>query len=100
MERAQLAPLFALRLRTAHLELRLPTREELVELARVARAGIHPPETMPFRVAWTDAAGDPDFVEKFIAYHDEQRASWRPDKWCLPLAVWAEGEPAGSQSVE
>jgi RimJ/RimL family protein N-acetyltransferase len=100
MEPETLAPLFALRLRTQRLELRLPTRDELVELARVAQAGIHPRETMPFRVAWTDATGEPDFVEKFIAYHEEQRSSWRPESWCLPLEVWAEGKPAGSQTAE
>ena len=33
-------PLFDLRLRTPHLELRLPNDDELLELARVARAGI------------------------------------------------------------
>ena len=36
-------PLFGLRLRTEHLELRLPTDDELIELLDLARAGIHPP---------------------------------------------------------
>ncbi len=54
MDSGQLEPLFALQVRTRRLELRLPVGDELVELAHVARAGIHPPETMPFRVAWTD----------------------------------------------
>ena len=35
-----LAPLFAIRLRTPRLEVRLPTDQELVELYRVAEAGI------------------------------------------------------------
>jgi RimJ/RimL family protein N-acetyltransferase len=95
-----LAPLFALRIRTPRLELRLPTRDELVQLAHVAQGGIHPPETMPFRIAWTDAAGEPGFVESFVAFHEEQRASWRPERWHLLLGVWAEGEAAGSQAVE
>jgi RimJ/RimL family protein N-acetyltransferase len=95
-----LAPLHALRLRTPRLELRLPTPEELRELALVAQGGVHPPETMPFRVAWTDSAGEPGFVETFIAFHEEQRASWRPERWHLLLGVWAEGEPAGSQAVQ
>jgi hypothetical protein len=43
-----LAPLFALRIRTPRLELRFPTEAELVELYGVAAAGIHPPEEMPF----------------------------------------------------
>ena len=75
-----IAPLFALRLRTPRVELRLPSHDELVELAQVARAGIHPPETMPFRVAWTDSAGEAGFVDEFLAYHQAQRATWRPDR--------------------
>lgn len=100
MEPTELAPLFALRLKTPRVELRLPVGGELAELGRIAEAGIHPPETMPFRVAWTDSAGDPNFVETFIAYHDEQRTAWRPEAWRLNLGVWAEGQPAGSQTIE
>src|SRR5258708_18823883 len=96
----RISPLFALRLRTPRLELRLPRGDELLRFAHLARAGIHPPETMPFRVAWTDAAGAADFLDQFIAHHDEGRASWQPGRWGLNLGVWAEGEPAGSQTIE
>ena len=48
-----------LRLRTPRLELRLATVAELRALAEVARAGIHPPEEMPFKVPWTDRADEP-----------------------------------------
>jgi RimJ/RimL family protein N-acetyltransferase len=96
----RIRPLFALRLRTPRLELRLPVGAELLQLAHLARAGIHPPETMPFRVAWTDGAGEPDFLDQFIAHHDERRASWQPGRWGLNLGVWVEGEPAGSQTIE
>ena len=44
--------LYGLRLRTPRVELRVPTHGELVELRDVAHAGIHPPEAMPFGVAW------------------------------------------------
>jgi RimJ/RimL family protein N-acetyltransferase len=95
-----ITPLFDLRLSTTRLELRLPVGEELVELARVAEAGIHPPETMPFRVAWTDEAGEPSFVASFVAFHEQQRANWQAGDWVLPLGVWADGELAGIQSIE
>lgn len=91
-----LAPLFGLRLATPRLELRLPTHGELVELREVARAGIHPPEFMPFSVAWTDEAYSERWV---VAFHEEQLAAWKPDDWNLNLGVWADGILVGSQSV-
>ncbi len=94
-----LSPLFGLRLRTARLELRLPDEEELVALAHVAERGIHPPETMPFRIPWTDRAGSPGFVGDFVAFHHEARTGWRPDAWTLLLGVFRDGEPIGAQDV-
>jgi RimJ/RimL family protein N-acetyltransferase len=90
-----ISPLFALRLRTPRLVLRLPTREELVHLARVAERGIHPPEEMPFAIAWTDDLT----VDGFVAFHEAARERWSPDDWSLLLGVWAEGELAGSQEI-
>jgi RimJ/RimL family protein N-acetyltransferase len=86
-------------LRTERLELRLATESELPALARVAEAGVHPPEQMPFRVAWTDGAGKPGFVESFVAFHTGLLHDWRPESWFLELSVWAEGEPIGFQSI-
>jgi RimJ/RimL family protein N-acetyltransferase len=88
-----------LRLRTKRLELRLPTRDELVALAQVAEAGVHPPEQMPFRVAWTDRAGKPGFLESFLDHHVGLMRDWSPENWFLELSVWAEGEPMGFQSM-
>jgi RimJ/RimL family protein N-acetyltransferase len=89
------SPLFALRLRTPRLELRLPTDEELVELRDVALAGIHPPEFMPFGIAWTD---DPELAD-FLGYHELRRREWSPGEWHLELAVRLEGEPVGVQAI-
>jgi release factor glutamine methyltransferase len=97
--RTDLAPLYGLRLRTARLELRLPTRDELVELAAVARQGVHPPDEMPFLVTWTDNLRSPSFVEDFVGHHLELRSTWHPEAWSLELAVWADGEPIGVQGI-
>lgn len=91
----ELAPLFDLRLRTPRLELRLPAPEELEAFREVALGGIHPPEFMPFSVAWTD---DPELAE-FVGYHELRRREWRPEAWGLELGVWLEGEPAGVQAL-
>jgi RimJ/RimL family protein N-acetyltransferase len=90
-----LTPLFALKLRTPRLELRLPTQAELEALRDVALAGIHPKEFMPFAIAWTD---DPE-LGLFISYHESRRQDWSPDAWHLELGVWLDGDPVGVQAV-
>jgi RimJ/RimL family protein N-acetyltransferase len=90
------SPLFALRLLTPRLELRLPSSGELVELRDLARAGIHPADFMPFAYAWTD---EPYSEEWLVAFHEGQRAAWRPEAWSLELGVWSDGRLAGIQTV-
>jgi RimJ/RimL family protein N-acetyltransferase len=90
-----LSALFGLRLRTPRLELRLPAGPELEELRRVALQGVHPPEFMPFAIAWTD---EPE-LGTFLEYHEMRRREWTPDAWGLELGVWLGGEPAGVQAV-
>ena len=68
---------------------------ELVALAEVAIAGIHPPDEMPFGVAWTDDVN----VEGFVAHHDEVRRAWKPDAWVLNLVTFRDGAPIGSQAM-
>ena len=85
----------ALRLRTARLELRLASHEELVALGALALAGIHPPGEMPFAIAWTDDVT----VESFVAYHEERLAAWRPDDWVLNLVTFLDGVPIGTQGM-
>jgi len=94
-----LTPLRGLRLVTPRLELRLGDADEIVALCRVAEAGIHPPDEMPFGVAWTDRVGEPDFLDGFVEFHAQARRAWRPDDWNLHLLVWAGGELVGTQSM-
>lgn len=93
------SPLFRLRLVSPRLELRLGSEDELEELGRLAARGIHPAEEMPFAFAWSDRAGEPGFLEEFVAYHRAALADWDPDDWMLNLLVWAEGSLAGVQSI-
>lgn len=90
------APLWDIRVRTPRLELRLPTEQELVDLFRVAEAGIHPPEEMPFFVPWTDDLR----LDAFLEFHRGMWTAWRPEKWCLNLVTFVDGSPIGSQGVE
>jgi RimJ/RimL family protein N-acetyltransferase len=91
-------PLFGLRLRSERLELRLPTDDELLALMAVAKAGIHPPDEMPFAMPWSTQPS-PAFERGYLAYHWANRSSWSPDDWELGLAVWLDGRPIGMQGV-
>ena len=93
--RVNVEALYDLRLRTPRLELRLPTGAELEALYEVAAAGIHPPEVMPFGVAWTD-----DLTrDGFLAYHGDMRQSWAPESWNIDLGVWAGDVLVGVQGI-
>lgn len=88
-------PLYELRLRTPRLELRLPTAGELEALYEIAASGIHPPEEMPFAVAWTDNLNR----DTFLGYHRHLAESSAPESWKFDLGVWAEGDLVGVQGI-
>ena len=89
-----------LRLRTPRLELRLATVAELRLLAQVARAGIHAPDEMPFKVPWTDHANEPGFEDDFVGFHRAAVADWRVDNWALNLVAFSGGLPVGCQALQ
>ena len=91
-------PLFALRIRSERLVLRLPNDDDLQGLMAVAKAGIHPPDVMPFGIAWSTAPS-PAWERGFLQHHWGLRASWSPDDWQLNLLIELDGEPIGSQSM-
>ena len=92
-------PLFGLRLSTPRLELTPVGDGDLAELVAVARAGIHPPERMPFGVPWTLAAPQ-DLGPQTLQYFWRLRAELRPDRWQLPFVVRHEGVLVGVQDVK
>jgi len=91
-------PLFGLRIRSERLVLRLPTDDDLLELMALARAGIHPPDEMPFGIAWSTIPS-PGFERGFMQHHWSMRGSWSAAKWVLNLVTEFEGAPIGSQSI-
>jgi RimJ/RimL family protein N-acetyltransferase len=91
-------PLFDLRLRTGDLELRLPTDDDIAALVAVAREGIHPPDEMPFGVAWTDVPS-PEFERNTARFFWSARANWQPNAWTLPFGVFVDGRAAGVQDI-
>lgn len=91
-------PLFGLAVRSERLVLRLPTDGELLELMDVVKAGIHPPEIMPFATPWS-VMPSPAFERNYLTYHWGNRTSWAPDAWELGLGVWLDGRPIGMQGI-
>ena len=91
-------PLFGLRIRSERLVLRLPTDADLPGMLALAKAGIHPPDEMPFGVAWTDAT-ETAFDRGFLQHHWGWRARWQPDQWWLNLMVESDGTPIGAQTI-
>jgi len=91
-------PLFDLRIRSEHLVLRLPTDDELIELAELARSGIHDAAEMPFGVPWTQRPR-PAFEIGFVQHHWSVRATFAPEKWWLNLAVERDGSWVAAQTI-
>jgi RimJ/RimL family protein N-acetyltransferase len=91
-------PLFDLELHTPRLSLRVPRDEDLPGLIDAIDAGIHPPEEMPFAMAWTDQ--EPVARARSTLQHFwSKRAAWSPESWDLMLGVFVEGVPIGVQHV-
>ncbi len=91
-------PLFRLRIRSERLVLRLPRDDDLERLMAVAKAGIHPPDEMPFGVAWSTAPS-PAWERRFLQHHWGLRANWTADDWQLNFTIELGGQPIGSQSI-
>jgi RimJ/RimL family protein N-acetyltransferase len=91
-------PLFDLRVRTARLELRVPTDEDLLELAALAGRGIHPPGEIPFAWAFTDLPS-PELERGWLQVQWRGRAELGPERWSLDLAVRADGRLVGVQGL-
>jgi RimJ/RimL family protein N-acetyltransferase len=98
MHRPHPWPLFDLRIRTPHLELRLPTDDDLIELAGVARAGIVDPDRTVFMVPW-HTLPSPAMEWQFLQHWWRNRGSWDPANWSLGLALVENGRPVGIQDV-
>ena len=91
-------PLRQLVLRTPRLELRPDDDAGLDELVAVAYGGVHPPEEMPFGVAWTDA--DPRYLGRGMLQHFwAERAALAPERWSIHFLVRLDGRVIGTQRL-
>jgi RimJ/RimL family protein N-acetyltransferase len=91
-------PLVGLRLTTPRLELRLPSPEQLADLADVAAGGIHDPDASPFLVRWTDAPPD-EIARSVVQHYWRELGAWTAQNWSLHLTVFHAGTVVGQQSL-
>lgn len=91
-------PVHNLRLTTPRLELRLPSLDDLDEMADRALEGVHDPELMPFDVPWTDAPAA-ELPANIVRYHLEALARSRPEAWQYNFVVVHEGRVIGTQGI-
>ncbi|MHB1787768.1 MAG: GNAT family N-acetyltransferase [Acidimicrobiales bacterium] len=91
-------PLFALRVVTPRLEIRLPRDEDLVSLLEVVAEGIYDPATMPFLNPWTDAP-PAERARSALQWWWGARARWTPEDWNYTGAVFVDGRPVGVQDL-
>lgn len=96
---AELFPVLGLRITAGPLELRGITDDDLPPLCALAEAGIHPADSMPFAVPWTDAPLG-ELARNTAQYHWRTRAEFTAAGWKLQLGVWENGELVGSQGFE
>ncbi|ONI82004.1 GNAT family N-acetyltransferase [Saccharothrix sp. ALI-22-I] len=85
-------------LRTPRLELRPDDDEGLAELVDVTLDGIHPPDSMPFGVEWTDAPRDKLGINT-LQHYWRVRASLVPERWTLNFLVRLDGRVVGTQGL-
>jgi RimJ/RimL family protein N-acetyltransferase len=91
-------PLYDLRLTTGDLELRYPLEAELPAFADIIEGGLHPPDEMPFGIAWTDLPPARRNLESYQWWMGS-RARWAADDWTLTFGVWEAGAPVGFQDL-
>jgi RimJ/RimL family protein N-acetyltransferase len=92
-------PLLGLSVRTARLELRLPTEDELAELALVAVDGVYRAGERPFFSRWPERSAA-EVARAVVQSQWRSRGSWTADDWSLELVVFDDsGRPMGTQEV-
>ncbi|HVF33091.1 MAG TPA: GNAT family protein [Acidimicrobiales bacterium] len=83
--------------RTPRIELRIPTDDELIALARLAGEGIHDPGWMPL-MGWTDQPS-PQLERGVLYWHWGRRGDWMPTSWNYNPVALVDGEVVGTQGL-
>ncbi|MGW2371800.1 MULTISPECIES: GNAT family N-acetyltransferase [Kitasatospora] len=91
-------PLKGLRVTTPRLELRLPTEDELGEVADLAARGIHLPTQRPFLTPW-GTLPPAERARHVLQMHWHRMGRWTAQHWALDLVAFHQGHPVGVQDM-
>jgi RimJ/RimL family protein N-acetyltransferase len=80
------------------LELRLPSPEQLAELAELAAGGIHEPGSMPFFTPWSEQP-PAELATGIVQRHWRRLGDWTPERWSADFTVLSEGIVVGQQTL-
>ncbi len=93
----QIWPQFGLRIRCGPLELSAVRDDDIPVLVDLVERGIHPPDSMPFAVPWTDAP-KAELARNTAVHYWQSRAANSKERWSLELAVRRDGRVVGIQA--
>jgi RimJ/RimL family protein N-acetyltransferase len=91
-------PPFGLRLRAGDLTLRTLSDDDLPEYAELIRRPIFEDPASPQVFHWVRAEADAR-VRDALQYQWRLRTEVSPEKWTLPLGIWADGRLIGCQDI-
>ena len=91
-------PLYDLQVKSQDLTLRLPSDNDIGEIIKLAKRGVHEAGYQPFCSAWTDLE-EPEFSLGIAQHHWMNRAQLKPDNWDLSFVVLLEDQVIGTQSL-
>ena len=91
-------PLLALSIRTPRLELRVPTEDELADLADLATHGVYRAGERPFFSRWPEKPAD-EVARGIVQRQWRQRGDWTIEHWALEFTVFRDGRPIGVQQI-
>ena len=91
-------PLFALRLRTPRIEMRIPTDEDLSEVIALMRDGMLNDEPYPFMTDWA-LVEEPKRTWETLKFNWRLRADFTPERFHLSFVTVVDGAIAGVQGV-
>ncbi len=93
----QIWPQFGLLITCGPLEMSAVRDDDIPALVEMAERGIHPPDSMPFAVPWTDVP-TAELARNMAVHYWQSRAANTQQRWSLELVVRRDSSIVGIQA--